>query len=228
MKIKDYIILFIVSLCLGYVLANTNNTNNTVPVIPYDTVSIDTISCDTEVNVSDKVALFIGDSHTANNDYGWQVQLCNATGLKMINASVGGKTTKWMLDQAVYRINKHIDYCFIYGGANDMYCNIPIKDAIDNIKDIARICKGNNVVCIILTGFDPIKCTRTYNKSYATNYTKYQEALLSENIDGAVIVDTRIIDRMDCRDRLCHMKLSGHTKIANILIHDLKFKKVSK
>ena len=38
----------------------------------------------TQVIVNDvrgKKALFIGDSHTANHGYGWQVQLCKATGL---------------------------------------------------------------------------------------------------------------------------------------------------
>ncbi len=38
----------------------------------------------------------------------------------MINASVGGKTTYWMLETGHLKINDDIDYCFVYGGANDM------------------------------------------------------------------------------------------------------------
>jgi hypothetical protein len=47
-------------------------------------------------------------------------------------------------------------------------------------------------------------------------------------MDGAIIVDTRVVERTDCWDGLCHMSHSGHTKVAKKVIEDLKFKKVSK
>jgi lysophospholipase L1-like esterase len=79
--------------------------------------------------------LFIGDSHTANHGYGWQVQLCQATGLIQNNISVGGKTTGWMLTQANLNVNPNYDYCFIYGGANDMYnSHISAANAFNNIQ----------------------------------------------------------------------------------------------
>lgn len=222
MKIRDYIILSVVSLCIGYIFATNTNTNTVSTVT--DTIPVQ----DTTVNVSGKTALFIGDSHSANHSNGWQIQVSNAVGFKMINASVGGKTTYWMINQAVYKINDNIDYCFIYGGANDMYSNISPEDAIENIKGIARICKAHNTKCIVLTGFDPIKCTRTPNVNYPKKYSLFQKLLLTNGIDGATVIDTRVVDRTDCWDGLCHMSPSGHAKIAKKVIEDLKLKKVSK
>jgi hypothetical protein len=222
MKIKDYLILAASSVLIGYVFATYNTSSS-------NEVSIDlSTDTDTMISVKGKVALFIGDSHTANVTRGWQTQLSDSVGFKMINAAVSGKTTYWMLNQAVYKINDNIDYCFIYGGANDMYGNISPRDAIENIKGIVRICNVHNVKCIVLTGFDPVKCTRTKNINYPKKYSVFQNILLTENIEGATIVDTRVVDRRDCWDILCHMAPSGHRKIANKLINDLKLKKVLK
>ena len=74
------------------------------------------IGLDTTINVDGKTALFIGDSHTCNKNSGWQLLVCRETGMKMINPSVSGKTTYWMLNMAVYKMTDNIDYCFVYGG----------------------------------------------------------------------------------------------------------------
>lgn len=227
MKIRDYIILSVASLCIGYVVA-MNSTTTEVVNDPDSTVIDTTIIRDTTVNVAGKTALFIGDSHTANHTNGWQIQVSKAVGFKMINASVGGKTTYWMINQAVYQVNDNIDYCFVYGGANDMYSHISPQAAVENIKGIARICREHNTKCIVLTGFDPVKCTKTSNPNYAKKYAMFQRLLLTEDMDGAIIVDTRVVERTDCWDGLCHMSPSGHAKVAKKVIEDLKFKKVSK
>ena len=178
---------------------------------------------DTPINVSGKVALFIGDSHTANHKNGWQLLVCNKTGMKMINPSVSGKTTYWMLDMGLYKIRENIDYCFIYGGANDMYSSsITPEEAVENIKGIIRICKGNGVHPVVLTGFDP-KVTSTPNKNYIPNYTKFQKLLLT-TIKDATVIDTRVITKSDCWDKLCHMAPSGHKKIAEKVIFVMNFK----
>ena len=211
-------ILMILGLVLSYVLLASP-----VPQTYQDTLH----KIDTPINVEGKTALFIGDSHSSNHTQGWQVQLSKAVGFKMINASIGGKTTYWMLEQAVYKITNKIDYCFVYGGANDMYSSyITPQEAVDNIKGIARICEGKGVKCVVLTGFDPIKCTRTPNKGYAGKYSRFQEMLLSEYMDGAKVVDTRVVARTDCWDGLCHMAPSGHKKIAEKVIEDLAFQRL--
>lgn len=222
MRLKDYVILIGFSLFLGWTLVDSKPT---IREMSQDTVVIP-IDKPTTVNVKDKTALFIGDSHTANHNSGWQLVLSKSVGFKMINASVGGKTTFWMLEQALYRVNDNIDYCFVYGGANDMYSNMSPQTAMENIKGIARICRGHNVKCIVLTGFDPVKCTRTPNPNYANKYAILQRILLNSELEGAIVVDTRVVDRVDCWDNLCHMNQTGHKKIAEKVIKDLAFERI--
>lgn len=191
-----------------------------------DTVKIDTVKVkpqDTVLNVNGKIALFIGDSHTSNHNSGWQTIVCKKTGMKMINASVSGKTTYWMLEIGLYKIRKNIDYCFIYGGANDMYTSsITPEEAVENIKGIIRMCNGNGVHAVILTGFDP-KVTSTPNKNYIPKYIKFQKLLLT-TIKDATVIDTRVVLKSDCWDGLCHMSPSGHKKIAEKVISDMNLK----
>ena len=224
MKIRDGIILIIGSLVVGWAVLHSRPVVKDLEVVVLDTIQPPVP--DTTLSVKNKKALFIGDSHSSNHNNGWQVILSKAVGFDMTNASIGGKTTFWMLEQALYRVNDDVDYCFVYGGANDMYSNMSPQTAIENIKGIARICRGHGVKCIVLTGFDPIKCTRTKNPNYANKYSIFQRLLLTENMDGAQVIDTRVVDRLDCWDDLCHMAPSGHKKIANQVIEICKFKRL--
>lgn len=224
MNIKDGLLLTIASLMVGWMLVHAQPETIKAPLPVQDTAVIDT---PTTFSVKGQTALFIGDSHTANHNNGWQKVLSNKVGFHMTNASVLGKTTYWMLEQAVYRLNNKIDYCFVYGGANDMYTSsITVKEAVQNIKGIARICNNLGVKCIILTGFDPIKCTRTPNPRYAYKYAELQRMLLSEDMEGAKVIDTRVVARTDCWDGLCHMNPTGHKKVAEKVIKDLHFQKI--
>jgi len=185
-----------------------------------------TEALDSGQEVQGQTALFIGDSHTANFKNGWQRQLSDSVGFKLIPAAVSGKTTYFMLDMAVYKITDQIDWCFVYGGANDMYTqSISPQEAKDNIQAIARLCSRRGVRCVVLTGFDPVKCTQTQNPNYARRYSTFQQLLL-EGVEGATVVDTRVITRADCWDALCHMSPSGHAKIAERVIQVLKLKKI--
>ena len=142
----------------------------------------------------------------------------------MNNVSVVGKTTGWMLERARLNLSSNYDYCFIYGGANDMYTqSITVKQAVNNIKQIVKLCKIHDVKPVILTGFDPIKCTRTSNVNYGPKYAKFQQTLLDSF--GTMVVDTRVIEREQCWDNLCHMNPEGHRKVAEKVILTCKFKK---
>ena len=197
------------------------NAKETKMVI-HDTI---TSTQDTPINVSGKVALFIGDSHTANYVNGWQVLVCNKTGMKMINPSVSGKTTYWMLDMGLYKIRENIDYCFIYGGANDIHGNRNPYEVVGNIQKIVDICNSKGVKAFVLTGFDAEKCVRPIKgqEFYPKAYSRYQRILM-ENIKGANVIDTRVVVRTDCGDWTCHMNPSGHRKVANAVIKQMKFK----
>lgn len=214
-----------------FILANKNHQlvvgPTYIPYIPPPLIDSSVNALDTTTNVKNKTALYIGDSHTSNHTQGWQKQLSDSVGFKMINASVGGKTTYWMLDQALYKINDKVDYVFVYGGANDMYSShIKPEHAVENIKGIVRMAVKRGITCVVLTGFDASKCTKTQNPNYATRYAKFQQLLLTSDMEGAIVIDTRVVDRRDCWDNLCHMAPSGHKKIANKIIKDLKLKKI--
>jgi len=247
MNIKDGILLMLASLVFGWAVSSTNQTN---PPLQVDTpiiatkvviaqtptpqrivtpIAFDTVEANNQqviVNdVKGKKALFIGDSHTANHGYGWQVQLSQATGLIQNNIAVGGKTTSWMLTQAHLNVNPNYDYCFIYGGANDMYnSHISAANAFNNIQAIVNICNSKGVKPIVLTGFDYSVCTRTENKSYAGKGAELQRMLLGQ-IRNAKVVDTRVVYRADCGDALCHMNYSGHRKMCEAVISACRFKK---
>jgi hypothetical protein len=184
-----------------------------------------TILADTVVSIRGKKALFIGDSHTANHSHGWQIQVCQATGLVQNNISIGGKTTSWMLQQANMYLTPNYDYCFIYGGANDMYnSHISAGMAFNNIQAIVNMCNYKGVKAIVLTGFDYSVCTRTDNRMYPVKGAELQRMLLTQ-LRGATVVDTRVVYRGDCGDALCHMSYSGHQKTAKAVISACRFKR---
>lgn len=225
---KELYTLMSIYLLIIFGMIASSTATSTVTTNPPQKITQDTVIIpkDTLVSVKDKTALIIGDSHSANNTNGWQKVLCDKTGMKMINASVGGKTTYWMLDMALYKINDKIDYCFVYGGANDMYSSgIKPVHALRNIQGIVRMCNGRGVKCFVLTGFDPVKCTRTNNPNYPGRYAKLQQMML-DSIKDATVIDTRVVNIKDCWDNLCHMAPSGHKKIAEKIIHDGKFRTI--
>jgi len=231
---KDGILLILLSLVFGWLLLNgypSTKPNKTIVKTNSQKAIVKTnnhqvnINPDTVVSVRGKKALFIGDSHTANHNYGWQIQVCQATGLVQNNISVGGKTTSWMLQQANMYLTPNYDYCFIYGGANDMYnSHISAYSAYSNIQAIVNMCNYKGVKAVVLTGFDYSVCTRTGNTMYPVKGAELQRMLLTQ-LRGAQVVDTRVVYRGDCGDGLCHMNYSGHRKTADAVILACKFKR---
>jgi hypothetical protein len=234
MKIKDRLLLTAASLVLGWLLVDATSTvissatpNSTLVI---DTIKRDTIKAsvqqDTINDISGKRALFIGDSHTAA-EFGWQHQLCKKTQMMYLNTAVGGKQTTWMIEVAKLHVNSGYDYCFIYGGANDMAGNrAPIK-AVRNIQKIVNMCLEKQVTPIVLTGFDPLTCinvgSRESYKGYPQRYAKFQQ-LLVDSIKGATVLKTHCISRTDCGDFLCHMTASGHKKMTSFITSACRFK----
>jgi hypothetical protein len=228
MKLRDVILVTVLSLGSGWlILQATLTAKHTIKVEKVAFVDTTKLQ-DTIHSVKGKKVLFIGDSHTAFN-FGWQHQVATKTGMSYLNTAVGGKQTTWMLEVAKQNINPGFDYCFIYGGANDMAGNrAPIK-AVKNIQRIVDLCKLHNVKAIVITGFDPITCVkignRTAYKGYPERYAKFQQ-LLIDSIHGAEVIKTHCISRTDCGDFLCHMTASGHKKMAAKVIKDLHFQKI--
>jgi len=233
MNIKDRLLLMLSSLAFGWFILKANPTVIS-PASPKSESHIGAIRAvksqiimhDTIVSVKGKNVLFIGDSHTAA-DYGWQYQLCKKTKMVYLNTAVGGKQTAWMVEVVKQNINSGYDYCFIYGGANDMAGNrAPIK-SVKNIQKIVNMCLAKQVTPIVLTGFNPLTCVnvagRDIYKGYPQRYAKFQQ-LLVDSIQGAKVLKTHCISRTDCGDFLCHMTGSGHKKMCNFIISACRFK----
>ena len=231
MTTKDKLLLTLASLAFGWLILNARPTiiNSATPK---STLVIDTITpIKPQVVVHDvngKKALFIGDSHTAA-DYGWQYQVAKKTGMAMLNTAVGGKQTPWMLEIAKQNIHPGFDYCFIYGGANDMASNRQPMKAVKNIQAIVDLCLKKQVKPIVITGFDPLTCVvvgnRTALRGYPQRYARFQQ-LLVDSIKGATVLKTHCISRTDCGDYLCHMTALGHRKMGEKVISSLAFKKI--
>jgi len=228
MKIKDGILLMLASLVFGWAVSSANQTQPTPPNDTPKVVIKPIPPQDTILDVNGKNALFIGDSHTAA-DYGWQHQLCKKTKMRYLNTAVGGKQTAWMVEVAKQNINSGYDYCFIYGGANDMAGNRPPIKSVRNIQAIVNMCLKKQVTPIVITGFDPITCVnvagRDIYKGYPQRYAKFQQ-LLVDSIQGAKVLKTHCISRTDCGDFLCHMTASGHRKMGEFVISACRFKKI--
>ena len=121
--------------------------------------------------------------------------------------------------------NNNYDYCFIYGGANDMYGSVKAIKAVKNIQGIVDICNQNDVEAIVVTGFNPFDCVVTPNNpGYPKRYADFQQMLL-DSIKGAKVIDTRkAVIRKDCGDAICHMNHSGHKKMAETIINKMNLK----
>lgn len=179
------------------------------------------------LDIKGKSAIFIGDSYTANHIYGWQIILGKKTGLNIYNISEVGKQSLWMVNKIRENIKPNYNYCFIYGGMNDIYGSKNPYYIVKNIQKIIDICNSKKVQPVVIIGFNAEKCIQSPKgkEIYPKLYTQYQKILM-DNIKYAIIIDTRVINRQDCGDWLCHLNKNGHIKIANAVIKQMKIKTV--
>jgi len=220
-------VVFTISFISGIALNNYIVQKPILTKMDTTIVTIPKQGLDTIVSVKNKRALFIGDSHTSNHDWGWQILVCKETGMKFINTAQIGKQTSWMLNVAKENIVSDFDYCFIYGGANDIHGKKNPYLVVENIQKIVDICISKGVKPIVLTGYDAKKCIKPIQgqEFYPDAYTKYQQILM-DSIRNAQVIDTRVVVRTDCGDWTCHMNYSGHRKVADAVIKQMKLKKI--
>lgn len=177
------------------------------------------------ISLNNVPILFIGDSHTANHSWGWQILLKNKTKLELHNTSVVGRHVSTMLKTSKKTISPYFKYCFIYGGVNDIYSKRNPHLVYKDVQSIVNICNLNNVKPVIIIGLNVNECIKTTDKQeyFKKNYIKYQQ-LLKDSIVGAKIISINNINRNDCFDWICHMKYSGHKKLSDIVIKEMNFK----
>ena len=100
--------------------------------------------------------MFVGDSHSAGPEWTWNYLIAkDHPEWDVTQLAVGGKTTKWMLQNLTTKLNeKKYDLVFIYGGANDVMSPQPISTPISNIQKMVDLVNGQGGKTIVLTGFD--------------------------------------------------------------------------
>lgn len=193
---------------------NFKPKQDTVKVIP-----------DTPVSAKGKNVLYIGDSHTSNHVFGWQVLVSKLTGMNMTNTAVGGKMTPWMYEVAKQNVSEKYSYCFVYGGANDCFSFRDVNVTLSYLQGIANLCKEKGVKCYVLTGFDPLTCVKT-NSNYPKLYDSLQRMMITNLKDCQVVDCRKAVVRRNCWDYLCHMNQDGHKAIAECVIKTANLKKI--
>jgi hypothetical protein len=133
---------------------------------------------------------------------------------------------------ALNSIHSGLDYCFIWGGANDMAGTIKPHLAVKNVQFIVDLCRAKGVKAVVLTGFDPKTCVDVTGRGqvwqkYPGRYVVFQK-MLQDSIVGAKVIKSHFISRadQDCGDFICHMASSGHRKMADSIISVMKFKSI--
>jgi hypothetical protein len=151
--------------------------------------------------------MFVGDSHSAGPEWTWNYLIAkDHPEWDVTQLAVGGKTTKWMLQNLTTKLNeKKYDLVFIYGGANDVMSPQPISTPIGNIQKMVDLVNGQGGKAIVLTGFDsesifnPEKvtttkyCDRECMIGFKPKRVKYQ-ADLPNSITGAIIIPKLVGD----------------------------------
>lgn len=182
-------------------------------------------------NVRGKKVLFIGDSHTSAYGWGWQDMICQRTGMHLKNTASVGKQTNWMAEKLKKHADTSYDYCFIYGGGNDIAAGVGSRKVFSNISTMVSYCQELNITPVVITGANPsvvIDPVSNQWKLYIKNKSILQNFLL-DSLQGAYVIDIRdIIEKKDCADFLCHMKKSGHSKISNRVIKTMNFQEIYK
>lgn len=220
-------IAFVFLMAFGFQFSSTTPTKfkqtDTSPVVSAVSVDTNKISM---TDVRGKKILFIGDSHTALKG-GWQDQLCKLTGMVGTTASKVGATSGWLCRNYERLIDTNYKYCMIWAGANDAASATNLDTTIKNIQKLVNRCNKMGVRCIVLTGFNPdVVQITSYNQKqigfYPPKYHQLQNKMKTD-IKKAIVLQNWYVDRKDgdCADYLCHMSVSGHTKMSRGIYKNL-------
>lgn len=171
--------------------------------------------------------LIIGDSHSVDAGFTYSSLVKNKFKNVRI-AAVGGKRTSWMKSELSKELSKNkYDKVVIWGGANDMFSNVSISEAISNIQQMVDMVNSQGGQAIIIIGFDQqvfSKKGKYKGTKYATSeqmdkmrekYIEFQKQL-SGSIDNAIIIPAFDVDNSHTSDNM-HGNSSAHRKVFEIL-----------
>lgn len=150
--------------------------------------------------------------------------------------AIGGKTTKWMLDNLPNQLEgKKYDRIYIYGGGNDASSPTAISQAISNIQKMVDLSKSNGADVFVNLGYK-IEGTNgkfgNYKIMPLTRYLKKQEdwipyvekrielqKRLSKEIKGANFIP--VYDLKQKTTDGIHPTADGHKLVAEAYINTL-------
>jgi lysophospholipase L1-like esterase len=142
--------------------------------------------------------------------------------------AIGGKQTKWMLENLPSQLSlKQYDRVYIYGGTNDIFSQITVDKTISNVQKMVDLCISNGATPYVIIGYSP-DTDMDYTKMPTTIYVrnkaeyipmieKYKEyqTKLPTNIKNAKFVGVFSIGVLS--DGF-HPSAAQHQKIAKIII----------
>ena len=122
-----------------------------------------TIGCISFTTPNKKI-LFVGDSITTiehkgiviKSNYPYLIKReLQPKGIGVDVVAIGGKRTKWMLDNLIVKLktNKY-DRVYIYGGINDMFSGVSEKAALNNIQKMVDVVNKSGSDAFVIVGYD--------------------------------------------------------------------------
>jgi len=171
--------------------------------------------------------LIIGDSHSVDAKFTYS-SLLKKDFDKVVIGAVGGKRTSWMKTELSKQLsNQKFDKVTIWGGANDMFSNVTISEAISNIQQMVDMVNAQGGTPYVIVGFDQNIFSvkgKFKGTKYATpkqmdemreKYIEFQKQLPS-SISNAVIIPAFNIDNSHTSDN-AHGNSAAHNKVYQIV-----------
>jgi peptidoglycan hydrolase-like protein with peptidoglycan-binding domain len=115
--------------------------------------------------------LFVGDSLSTSDGWTWNHLLeKDFPNWNVKHLTKGGERTSWMLNQLENELkNKKYDLVFIYGGTNDMFSQINVGGAINNIQRMVNLVNQQGGQTYVFSGYDA-KSVMSDDKLQPTKY----------------------------------------------------------
>lgn len=171
--------------------------------------------------------LIIGDSHSVDAGFTYS-SLLKKNFENVVIGAVGGKRTSWMKTELSKQLsNQKFDKVIIWGGANDMFSNVSISEALSNIQQMVDMVNSQGGTAYVIIGFNQTIFSvkgKFKGTKYATpeqmdkmreKYIDFQKQLPS-SISNAIIIPVFEIDNSHTSDN-AHGNSTAHIKIYQII-----------
>ena len=91
--------------------------------------------------------------------------------------AIGGKTTKWMLENLPSKIANGYDRVYIYGGVNDAFSPVNLNSVVSNVQKMVDLANSNGASAYVVLGYEP-NGFMEYKKMPTTRYVGTKEGYI--------------------------------------------------